>query len=222
MLARARRAFHAPGQCCGATFDPGGVQRRRSELAAKCEWAATWSSGLLSGPLTGSLLHSLNFNIGSLEECGRARKFIFARRRVSAKTSLSRRRSPPLSVPMARSCSRSRRARRPSLRAVPPGAWPAASSETRACETGANASVTRRRLWTPRVMWLVSRGRALVYLHVGVCLASRVAAMPACACLRVGAASFGLPRSIVSTVLSVVVVVRCGLAALRKLLDEKK
>ena len=104
--------------------------------------------------------------------------------------------------------------------APPPRAWPAASSETRACETGANASVTRRRLWTPRVMWLVSRGRALVYLYVCVCLASRVAAMPACACLRVGAASFGLPRSILSTVLSVVVVVRCGLAALRTLLDE--
>ena len=97
----------------------------------------------------------------------------------------------------------------------------AASSETRACETGANASVTRRRLWTPRVMWLVSRGRALVYLCVCVCLASRVAAMPACACLRVGAASFGLPRSSMSTVLSVVVVVRCCLAALKNLLDEK-
>ena len=64
-----------------------------------------------------------------------------------------------------------------------PRAWPAASSETRACETGANASVTRRRLWTPRVMWLVSRGRALVYLYVCVCVSCFSCRCDACMCL---------------------------------------
>ena len=81
------------------------------------------TSGLLSGPLTGSLLHSLNVNLGALEKSEKARNLIFVCRALTAKASLPavfpRRRSPPLSVPMARSRSRSRRARRPSAQVVP-------------------------------------------------------------------------------------------------------
>ena len=60
--------------------------------------AATWrriangqkhcTSGLLSGPLTGTLLHSLKVNIGCLEKREKVRFLVFARRCLSARASL--------------------------------------------------------------------------------------------------------------------------------------
>ena len=46
------------------------------------------TSGVLSGPLTGSLLHSLNVNLGALEKSEKARNLIFVCRALSAKASL--------------------------------------------------------------------------------------------------------------------------------------
>ena len=46
------------------------------------------TSGVLSGPLTGSLLHSLSVNLGALEKSERARNLIFVCRALSAKASL--------------------------------------------------------------------------------------------------------------------------------------
>ena len=46
------------------------------------------TSGVLSGPLTGSLLHSLDVNLGALEKSEKARNLICVCRALSAKASL--------------------------------------------------------------------------------------------------------------------------------------
>ena len=62
--------------------DAAATWRRTANGQEKC------TSGLLSGPLTGTLLHSLKFNTGSLEKREKVRHLAIARRCVSAKASL--------------------------------------------------------------------------------------------------------------------------------------
>ena len=104
------------------------------------------TSGVLSGPLTGSLLHSLNVNLGALEKSEKARNLIFVCRALSAKASL------PAVAPRRSAFQWPDRALAHGVpggrlrRWSPTRACHAASSGTSSCDSGANACVTCRRL----------------------------------------------------------------------------
>ena len=106
------------------------------------------TSGVRSGPLTGSLLHSLKVNLGALEESEKARNLIFVCRALSAKASL------PAVAPRRSALQWPGRALAHGVpggrlrRWSPTRACPAASSGASSCGTGAHAPLTRLQLRT--------------------------------------------------------------------------